>query len=61
MSYKINENISKILNLIQIEKNIYEDKINKGILIKIDLKNNLGVVIESYYEEHPEIYEFYYN
>jgi hypothetical protein len=61
IEHKLNENIYKILTLIRIDKCIYNDKINKNILVKIDLKNNLGAIIETHYEEHPEIYDFYYN
>jgi hypothetical protein len=56
----LNENIFLILKIIKSDKLIYEDKIKKGIIVEINLRNNSDKIIKTYYEEHPEIYDFYY-
>jgi hypothetical protein len=57
----IHDNIIKILKIINCDKIIWNDKIEKGIIVEIKYKNDFGDIIKIIYEEHPEIYDFYYN
>ena len=57
---KDNVNIYQILQIICSKNIIWKDKIEKGIITEKKYKNDIGKIIKVDYEEHEDIYDFYY-
>ena len=57
----INNDIINILTIVNCDKIIWNDKIKKGIIVEIKYKDDQGEIVKIIYEEHPEMYDFYYN
>jgi hypothetical protein len=56
----LSEGVYNAISILNCDKYIFEDKLDKGIVVERVIKSKDGIIIDYEYDEYPTIYDMIY-